>query len=406
MAYPKDALLSAVGGRVRLGCLLGLDGKVRDCAVQSEDPAGRGFGDAALGVASGFELSPAIRDGKPVADGRINIPVVFKPPPNLARPNWRRLPSTEDMEAVFPEEAQRQGRSGKAILDCLVGTNGALGACRLLSEDPPGLGFGSAALALTPSFLMSPMSVDGQPVDGGSVRIPILFTLSGGSQIVERRVHRLYRSLAWVRQPRRADVAAAYLAETGARPGGEDATLVLRCTLDSQGELYDCNIVNSTPSRRFAGTAERLSHLFRARLDPRTGPRRQDMVDITFHLRPGAPTDADLAALPPLKTVEMTLLRGPTETDLILPEAARKAALAKGWAEVECTVAEMGQLGDCAGVSEQAPGLDLGITAARAATRVQIATWNGLGDPTPGRRVRLKLEMKAEAGPPVPDKPR
>jgi hypothetical protein len=57
-------------------------------------------------------------------------------------------------------------------------------------------------------------------------------------------------------------------------------------------------------------------------------------------------------------------------------------------------VAQTGGLEACAVEAEQAPGLELGTAALRASAKVRIATWNGLGEPTPGRRVRLRLELK------------
>ena len=396
-AYPQDALVAATGGKVRLGCVLGLDGKVRDCTIRSEEPAGADFGAAALGLAAGFELAPPTRGGKPVADAQVAIPVVFQPPPNVGRPNWKRLPDAADMEAVYSVEALRRGISGKAIIICLVATNGTLGACRVGTEDPPGLGFGAAALALAPSFLMSPKTIDGQPVDGGVVRIPIIFNTGAGRGFTPSGEQHLYRQLDWLRQPGRDEIIAAYQAENRSRPVNEDATVVLRCEIDWDGKLHNCKTLNATPSQRLAGAAERLSRLFRVRLDPKTGPNRRDMVDVTLHLRPDAPTDADAERLPPLKTVELTILQAPTAADLILPEAARKAGLATGWAAINCRVAQTGGLEACVVEAEQAPGLELGTAVIQASAKVRIATWNGLGEPTPGRRVRLRLDLKPAA---------
>jgi TonB family protein len=401
-AYPKEALRGGVGGKVRLSCFLGHDGKVRDCGVKEEIPADKGFAAAALSLAAGFELAPPIRGGQPVSDARVTIPVVFKPPANLARPNWRRIPNGNEMRAVYPAEPLRRGQGGKAIIECLVGANGALGACRLVNETPTGQGFGDAALALTPSFLMSPMTVDGQPVEGGVVRIPIIFN-SDGPQMVEEQNKRLYRTMIWDQQPSRAEIADAFHAGTGGKGPGEEATVVMRCHLGADGELVGCAPLNVAGSTRYGAAVNRLIGRFRARLDPTTGPKRHDMVDVAFHLWPGTPTDAAAAALPPLETVEMTILNGPTEADLALPEPARTSGLTSAWAEVECAVATTGRLGDCHTVTEQAPGLQVDTATMRVAEKVRIATWNSLGEPTTGRHVRLRLELKAQTKPPTAD---
>ncbi|MCI3135574.1 energy transducer TonB family protein [Phenylobacterium aquaticum] len=66
---------------------------------------------------------------------------------------------------------------GYATISCLVDAGGALTDCAVVDEGPAGLGFGAAAVSLSSSFHMRPKTVDGAPVAGGDVRIPIRFAL-------------------------------------------------------------------------------------------------------------------------------------------------------------------------------------------------------------------------------------
>lgn len=75
--YPTDALYDHVTGNVVLQCLVrGEDGGLL-CVVLSEDPEGRGFGEAALKVAQSYRAGPELQDGSPSSGARIRIIVAF-----------------------------------------------------------------------------------------------------------------------------------------------------------------------------------------------------------------------------------------------------------------------------------------------------------------------------------------
>lgn len=56
----------------------------------------------------------------------------------------------------LPPRAVQAGISGWATVTCLVAEGGRLTECEVESESPRGLGFGDAALATTPSVILSP----------------------------------------------------------------------------------------------------------------------------------------------------------------------------------------------------------------------------------------------------------
>ncbi len=98
-------------------------------------------------------------------------------PSVITDPSWRREPTAEEMADQYPLKAIDAWVEGKVVIVCRVATTGKLNNCRVVSEEPQGLGFGNAALGVSGSMEMNPQLVDGVPDDGGEVRIPLQFRL-------------------------------------------------------------------------------------------------------------------------------------------------------------------------------------------------------------------------------------
>ena len=98
-------------------------------------------------------------------------------PVSLAQVEWVATPSGQDIAEVFPPDAVTAGKSGAVLLDCQVAREGSLEACAVEIEDPVGLEFGAAAMALAPLFKMAVLCQDGTSAPGRRVRIPIMFQL-------------------------------------------------------------------------------------------------------------------------------------------------------------------------------------------------------------------------------------
>ena len=95
--------------------------------------------------------------------------------------SWRHKPTANDLLAVWPRAALNANINGKAVIECKITLQGALYDCTPVSESPAGMGFGSAAAALSAQFTMNPPTHDGLPIGGESVRIPINFEGLGDS---------------------------------------------------------------------------------------------------------------------------------------------------------------------------------------------------------------------------------
>ena len=55
--------------------------------------------------------------------------------------------------------------------------NGSLTGCSVVSESPAGAGFGEATIRAASKFRMRPKTVDGAPVEGARVRVPLTWRL-------------------------------------------------------------------------------------------------------------------------------------------------------------------------------------------------------------------------------------
>jgi TonB family protein len=101
----------------------------------------------------------------------------------VTNPDWERKPSGEDLARYYPFIGQYLNLEGRAVISCTVTSTGDLSNCSTASETPPGLGFGDAALKMSGLFKMKPQTVDGVPVGGATVNVPIHFALAGESLV-------------------------------------------------------------------------------------------------------------------------------------------------------------------------------------------------------------------------------
>jgi protein TonB len=85
-------------------------------------------------------------------------------------------PTREAIMSQYPRDALAQGVSGRTVVECEIIANGLLDHCRVLEEDPPGYGFGDAAIQLAFDHHVR-ADPEGRYGVGRRVSVPIDFVL-------------------------------------------------------------------------------------------------------------------------------------------------------------------------------------------------------------------------------------
>jgi TonB family protein len=160
-------------------------------------------------------------------------------PAVITMPDWQRLPTADDLTQYYPKAAADAGLGGRAVIACNVTAEGALDGCQVAQEDPPGSGFGGAALSLASLFRMRPMTRDGTPVAGGKVRIPIRFQPPAATEVASC--------------PKPEESTLFY--PTRAYQKGVSGSATLQCKVEAGGRLGACHVLEEKPADESFGLA-------------------------------------------------------------------------------------------------------------------------------------------------------
>jgi TonB family protein len=96
----------------------------------------------------------------------------------ITKPDWLARPDANALARAYPPLALFLELEGVARIRCRVNVDGRLEGCSVTDEAPLGIGFGTAAGILSRQFRMKPATLDGAPVAGGMVEVPINFRLN------------------------------------------------------------------------------------------------------------------------------------------------------------------------------------------------------------------------------------
>jgi hypothetical protein len=187
-AVPVKAKAANVSGTAVLRCVFTDTGTLSACHATSELPAGYGFGNAAMDLAPHFKAPAKAADGKSVKDAWVTVNVLFPPglgdgsAMSVTSVQWLGQPTAQQWASVYPPKAKAAGvTAGSATLSCTVEVDGGLKACGVKDETPAGMGFGAAAMAAVPVFVMKQWNDDGEPMVGRKITFPLTFQVKAGA---------------------------------------------------------------------------------------------------------------------------------------------------------------------------------------------------------------------------------
>lgn len=396
-AFPKGA---TVTGKAQLGCVADKGGRLIDCKVLREAPAGQGFGEAALSVVGYERIATKDAAGASVEGRPVRTTLEFLAPGD-ANPDWVRKPNGQDIANVFPKKALDKRIGGRAMIRCRVTVEGFLEACKVASESPEGLDFGGAGLQLAPQFRMSPKIRGGKAVPGGEVTIPIVWEEPRGAAPLNTTS--IVMDPPWNRVPTQAELDAAWPKAAVGAPFGQAA---LRCVLMKTGQLRSCDVISENPrGKGFGKAAQDLSKLFVVNIGDTDAKSFKDYkVDLPFRFRdPAAPEARKLTKPRWIRTLSAEAMAE------VYPQAAAKAGVKSGVGAATCTITATGELTGCIPARESPAGLDFGKAAVEAVKPMRMNPWTKEGDTVEGLTITIPVEFTlddtAEASAAQPPRP-
>jgi TonB family protein len=318
-------------------------------------------------------------------------------------PGWLKRPGAAEFAKVWPREAFRRNLGGRAELNCAVSAQGLLEDCKVVSETPADMGFGGAALALAPKYVLRPAMVDGKAVGGARFQFGIRFEMQDeGEPALNSRLGSRSNPVGaavlvvahptWARAPSQAQTLAAY--PKAARPELTFGHVVLSCHVQPTGELRTCSTDSEEPGGQgFAAAAKTLVPAFQMIMGnaaPKDVARME--VVLPFHLMAPASGAGERVIAEP----DWLGVLDPDAKENLFPARAAAAGLATGRVTLDCIADTAGRLHDCAVTSEDPANMDFGPAGRSVAGRMVLNPWTAGGQAADGAHVRFTVRVNKD----------
>ncbi|MBL8555630.1 MAG: TonB family protein [Phenylobacterium sp.] len=330
-------------------------------------------------------------------------PALAQPKPSvITAPDWAALPTAQTLAENYPKVGLLLQVEGYAVIACPVTERGALVDCTVDGEAPRNMGFGAAAIRMSRVFQMKPQTVDGKATSGGTVRIPIRFTLPAiepegkppakaatalALQIVDTMeatqtfVSAMDAQIAEINAdstaPQTSRAAAMAVLRTAAASRREDMRQALAATLAANYSLEDLTRITSflkSPAGQVLRGGDALKASVEA-LTPQVGPvvmtELHNAVCARLPCRPSAEALRIIDA--PGATPDGAWLKMPTAAAIADegPAIARVMGV-EGAVRLTCENDLTGQLVGCKVDAEAPAGWDFGTSALALASTYRM----------------------------------
>jgi hypothetical protein len=235
-----------------LRCGVSNQGALTHCVVVSESPGELGFAAAALSLTRDFKVYTNLFAPRDVEAASVDLPFDFHQPGlpsqsvQVTNPIWLQLPEPSSISQNFPRDAAKVGlNTGLAVLRCDVTHYGKLADCAVAREDPPGSGFGAAALIVAKDMSMNPWTRAGTPVDGAQLLVPI--RLNQGTAETSSPPLGDIKIVDFGEWTRKDGTAGPFTPDRACRMGVRKALAVIDCKVGLDGTLSACSVVDESP---------------------------------------------------------------------------------------------------------------------------------------------------------------
>ena len=242
--YPEGAWNRGVSGEVVSMLEIDPAGDVTSVAVQSEAPAGYGFGEAAAKALKSWKYAVGIP-----GQYKVRLKFAYVPP----QPEPEQLlyppapPPIKRVAPVYPPVALNSGVEGEVNLIITINAEGAVAATRVIAEFPPGFGFADGATKAVAEWRFPP----GAP---GVYTLEARYKIQGGAGKEQDPVSIRLDKLPDAPEPvRRGKIRFP----KKAREAGVDSGVVeMGIQVSASGRITHSDILSETPpGLDFAGAA-------------------------------------------------------------------------------------------------------------------------------------------------------